>query len=99
MAALCVAGVALAVYVSRAEGGQAPLLRRDPAPCRRIPAVPGGLSAAGPKAAARKPGLAHPFRRAAQGRYADHVRDAADAGVILECGERRDTVGLHPPLS
>ena len=33
-------GVAVAVHVSRAEGGEAALLRRDPAPRRRVSAVP-----------------------------------------------------------
>ena len=34
MAALCVAGIAVAVHVSRAEVGQAAAFRRDPAQCR-----------------------------------------------------------------
>ena len=48
--------------------------------------------------AADQSGLAHPFRQAAQGRHADHVPDAADAGVVVERRERRDAVGLHRPL-
>ena len=43
-------------------------------------------------------GLAHPFRQSAQGRHADLVLDAADAGVVVERGECRDAVGLHRPL-
>ena len=50
------------------------------------------------QAAARQSGLAHPLRRAAEARHADHVPDAADAGVVVERGERRDAVGLHRPL-
>ena len=38
---------AVAVHVSRAEGGEAALFRRDPAPRRRVSAVPRWLSAAG----------------------------------------------------
>ena len=33
-----------------------------------------------------------------QGRHADHVLHAADAGVFLQRGECRDAVGLHRPL-
>ena len=33
-----------------------------------------------------------------QGRHADLVHDAADAGVVVERRERRDAVGLHRPL-
>ena len=40
MAALCQPGIAVAVHVSRAEGGEAALFRRDPAQCRRISAIP-----------------------------------------------------------
>ena len=47
MAALCVAGIAVAVHVPRAEGGQAAVFRRDPAQCRRLPAIPRRLSAPG----------------------------------------------------
>ncbi len=47
VAALRFAGIAVAVHVSRAEVGEAAVFRRDPAPCRRLPAVPGSLSAAG----------------------------------------------------
>ena len=47
----------------------------------------------------RQSGLAHPFRQAAEGRHAGHVPAAADAGVVVECGECRDAVGLHRPLS
>ena len=39
MAALRLAGIAVAVHVPRAEGGQAPALRRHPAQCRRVPAI------------------------------------------------------------
>ena len=34
-----------------------------------------------------------------QDRHADLVQDAADAGVVVECGECRHAVGLHRPLS
>ena len=47
MAALCVAGIAVAVHVSRAEVGEAAVLRRHPAQRRRLPAVSRRLSAAG----------------------------------------------------
>ena len=50
------------------------------------------------QAAAVQSGLAHPFRQSAEGRHAGHVLDAADAGVVVERGERRDAVGLHRPL-
>ena len=52
MAALREPGVAFAVHVPRAEGGEAPLLRRDPAQCRRLSAIPRRLSAPGREAAA-----------------------------------------------
>ena len=58
----------VAVHVSRAEGGQAALFRRHPAHRRRVSAVPRRLSAPGRAAAAGQSGLAHPFRRSAQGR-------------------------------
>ena len=51
------------------------------------------------QAAARQSGLAHPCRASAQGRHAGHVPVAADAGVVVECGECRDPVGLHRALS
>ena len=57
-----------------------------------------GYAAAGRQAAAGQSGLAHPFRRAAEGRHADLVLHAADAGVVVERRERRDAVGLHRPL-
>ena len=98
MAALRQPGIAVAVHVSRAEGGEAALLRRDPAPRRRVPAVPRRLSAPGRQAAAVESGLAHPFRQSAEARHADHVLDAADAGVVVERRECRDAVGLHRPL-
>ena len=47
MAALCVAGIAVAVHVPRAEGGEAAVFRRHPAQRRRLPAIPRRLSAAG----------------------------------------------------
>ena len=47
VAALRLAGIAVAVHVSRAEGGEAAVLRRDPAQCRRLPAVPRRLCAPG----------------------------------------------------
>ena len=48
--------------------GEAALLRRHPAPRRRLSAVPRRLRAAGRQAAPRQSGLAHPFRQAAEGR-------------------------------
>src|SRR6266536_2428135 len=99
MAALRVAGIALAVHVSRAEGGEAALLRCHSPPCRRVPAVPGGLRAAGSQAAPVQSSLANPFGQPAQSGYADLVLDVAHAGRFLERGERRDVVGLHRPLS
>ena len=49
--------------------------------------------------AARQSGLAHPRRRAAEGRQSGAVRHAAVAGHRVECRERRNAVGLHRPLS
>ena len=86
-------------HVPRAEGGQAPVLRRHPAHRRRISAIPRRLSAAGRQAAAVEPGLAYPFRQSAEGRHAGHVFDAADAGLLVQCRKRRNFVGLHRPLS
>src|SRR5690242_17749527 len=99
MAALRLARVIVAVHVSRAEGGKAPLLRRDPAQCRRLPAIPRRLSASGCAPAIAEPGMAYPFRPAAQGGHARDLPAAAHAGVIVECGECRDALGLHRPLS
>src|SRR5215470_18003511 len=99
MAALRLAGIAVAVRVSRAEVGQAAVLRRDPAQCRRLPAIPGRFYAAGCEAAARQSGLAYPFRQGAEAAHAGGVPASADAGVVLECRERRDAVGFHRPLS
>src|SRR5580693_2889327 len=99
MAALCVAGIAVAVHVPRAEGGQAPALRRDPAQCRRLPAIPRWLSAPGREAAARQSGLAYPRRPSARDRHAGYVPVAADAGVVVECGKCRHAVGLYRALS
>ena len=53
--------------------GEAALLRRHPAPRRRLSAVPRRLRAAGRQAAAGQSGLAHPFRQSAEGRHADLV--------------------------
>ena len=58
-----------------------------------------GLSRQDAKQQLAQSGLAHPFRQAAEGRHAGHVPAAADAGVVVECGERRNAVGLHRPLS
>ena len=44
MAALRLAGIAVAVHVPRAEGGEAAVFRRDPAQRRRLPAIPRRLS-------------------------------------------------------
>ena len=59
------AGIAVAVHVSRAEGGEAALFRCDPAQRRRVFAVPRRLPAPGRQAAARQSGLAYPFRQSA----------------------------------
>ena len=98
MAALRQPGEPVAVHVSRAEGGEAALLRRHPASRRRVPAIARRLSAAGPEGAAVKSGLAHSRRRAAQGRQSGELRHAHLAGHRVERGERRDAVGLHRPL-
>ena len=93
-----IAGKPVAVHVSRAEGGQAPVLRRHPAHGRRIPAVPRRLSSAGAQAAAGNPVWhihpGHPPKV----RHAGDLLDAADAGVVVERRKRRDVVGLHRPL-
>src|ERR1700681_29624 len=99
MAALCVAEIAVAVHVPRAEVGQAAVLRRDPAQRRRLPAIPRRLFTAGCKAAVGQSGLAYSRRPSARGRHAGYVPVAADAGVIIERGERRDPVGFYRPLS
>src|SRR6266567_1532275 len=98
MAALCVAGIAVAVHVPRAEGGEAAAFRRHPAQCRRLPAIPRRLSAAGCEAATRQSGLAYSYRPATEGGYARHLPTAADVGVVVECGERRNAVGFYRPL-
>ena len=46
---------------------------------------------------ARQRGLAHPRRRAAGGRAADHVRAAAQPGGGLQRARQGRAVGLHPP--
>ena len=61
-------------------------------------AVPRRLSAPGRQAAAVQSGVAHPFGQPAEAGHADHVPAAADAGVVVECRECRDAVGLHRPL-
>ena len=81
MAALRLAREPVAVHVSRAEGGQAALLRRHPAQRRRIPAVPRGLSAAG-RASSNCPirsGTSMPARPPKADDAGD-FRHAADAG-------------------
>ena len=98
MAALCEPGEPLALHVSRAESRQAALFRRDPAPHGRVPAVSRGLSEARLEAAPRQSGLAHSFGQSAAGGNPDSVLHAAHAGFILECGERRDALGLHQAL-
>src|SRR5436190_445595 len=99
MVALCEPGIALALYVSRAEGGEAALFRCDPTQCRRLSAIPRRLSAPGRQAAALQSCLAYSRRQSADRGYADFVQYAADAGVVIECGKCRDAVGLHRPLS
>ena len=91
-------GEPVIVHVSRAEGGQAALLRRHPAHRRRVSAAPRRLSAAGAEAAIVESGLAHPPGPSAQRGHAGDVHDAAHAGVLIQCRERRDAVGLHRPL-
>src|SRR5262249_17506638 len=88
-----------ALYVSRAEGGEAALFRRHPEKCRRISAVLAGLRAAGRETAPRQSGLAHSFRRAAEGGNADHILDVACARFFIKRGKRRYALGLYRPLS
>src|SRR6185295_1379945 len=99
MAALRLAGIVVAVHVPRAEGGEAAALRRDPAQCRRLPAIPRRLSAAGREAATGQSGLAYSRRPSAGGRDAGHVPTAADTGVVVERGECRNLVGFYRALS
>src|SRR5256714_6078534 len=99
MAALRVAGIVVAVHVSRAEGGEAAVFRRHSAERRRLSAVPRWLPAAGRQAAVAESGLAYPFRRAAEGRHAGHLPVVADVGIVVERGKCRDAVGLHRALS
>ena len=49
--------------------------------------------------AARQSGLAHPQRRAAEGRQSGAVRHAAVAGHRVQCRERRNFMGVYRPLS
>ena len=49
--------------------------------------------------AAVERGLARAFRQSAGVGDAGHLRDAADAGIIIQCRERRNPLGLHRPLS
>ena len=56
------------------------------------------LPAPGPAAAAGQSGLAHPFRRAAGAEMPISFAHAAQSGLRLECGERRDAMGFHRPL-
>ena len=51
------------------------------------------------QAAAVQSGLAHPFRPSAQADMPISFSMLLTLVVILECGERRDAVGLHRPLS
>src|SRR4051794_38769849 len=98
MAALRLAGITVALYVSRAEGGEAALLRRDPAHRRRVPTIARRLPTAGPAQEAVQSGLAHPRRHPAASRDAGDVLDAADFGVVVERGKRRHLMGFHRPL-
>ena len=68
VADLRLAGEPVAVHVPEAEGGQAALLRRDPAHGRRVSAVSVGLSAAGRQRPARqrRSGTFTPARRRPQ---------------------------------
>src|SRR6266851_5871390 len=99
MAALCVAGIAVAVHVPQAEVGEAFILRRDPAQRRRLPAISRRVSAAGSEAAVGQSGLAHPRRISAGSRYARDVPAVADLGVVVERRECRDLVGFYRALS
>jgi lysyl-tRNA synthetase class 1 len=47
------------------------------------------------QAAARQSGLAHPCRPSPKADMPGHVPAAADAGVVVECGECRDAVGFY----
>ena len=98
MAALRQPGEPVAVHVSRAEGGEAALFRRHPAPRRRLSAISRCLSAAGRQGTARQSGLAYSWRRAAAARQSGAVRHAAVAGHRVERRQCRDAMGLYRPL-
>src|SRR4051812_28585928 len=99
MAALCAPGIAVAVHVPRAEVREAAVLRRDPAQCRRLPAVSRRLSPPGCTPTTRQSGLAHPCGPPTEGRHACHLPALAYAGVVLKRGKCRNTVGVHWALS
>ena len=88
----------LALFMFRAESRQAALFRRHPASRRRVSAISRSLRTAGAEGAAGESGLAHPWRRAAEGRQSGDLRHAAVAGDRIERRECRDAVGLHRPL-
>ena len=90
---LCLARKPVAVHVPEAEGGQAAVLRRDPARGRRVSAVPRRLSAPGRQGQARQRGLAHPCGRSAGRRPADHVRAAAQPRGRVERRTTRTCCG------
>src|SRR5260370_7795024 len=99
MAALCVAGIAVAVHVPRAEVGEAFVLRRDPAPRRRLPAIPRRVSAAGSEAAVGQSGLAHPRRTSARSRHARDVPAIAALGLAVQRGECPPLARFYRALS
>ena len=80
MADLRQPGEPVAVHVPEAERGQAALFRRHPAHGRRLSRLSRGLPTPGMEGAARQPGLAHPFRRAARRRDA-RARDEGQTTV------------------
>src|SRR6202171_3420294 len=99
MVALCEPGKSFALYVPGAEGGEAALVRRDPAQRRRISAISARLRAARREAAAWQPGLAHPFGLSAEAGNAGAVLDALEPRHRFQRGKRRYALGLHRALS
>ena len=87
-----------ALHVSEPAQGEAALFRRDPARRRRICRASRRLSERGAGREAHEPGVAHPFRRAAEGRASHQLRAAAQSRLGLELRGQGGAVGLHPPL-
>ena len=98
VAHLCEPREPRALHVSEPAQGEAPLFRRDPARGRRICRASRGLSERGAGREAHEPGVAHPFRRAAEGRASHQLRASAQSRLGLELRGQGSAVGLHPPL-